>query len=89
MSTRPYETLIVYSSTWCPDCRAAKAFLDEHDLDYELIEIDEVPGAAERLEAETGKRGVPYFLLDGTRWERAYVPGRGFDREGVRTLLGL
>lgn len=86
---KTFDTLTVYSSTWCPDCRQAKKFLDENGVDYELVEIDKVEGAAELLEKKTGKRGIPYFVLDGERWERAYTPGKGFDREGMRTLLGL
>jgi len=86
---KTYDQLTVYSSTWCPDCTQAKRFLDEHDLDYEIIEIDKVEGAAELLEKTTGKRGIPYFVLDGERWERAYIPGKGFDRDGMTKLLGL
>lgn len=89
MNERPFETLIVYSSTLCPDCRAAKRFLDDHGVTYDVIEIDEDPDAARLLEQKTGKRGVPYFVLDGTRWERAYIPKQGFDREGMASLLGL
>jgi glutaredoxin len=89
MSEKSYNKLTVYSSTWCPDCRQAKSFLDEHGVDYELIEIDKVDGAAELLEEKTGKRGIPYFLLDDERWVRAYIPKQGFDREGMAELLGL
>jgi glutaredoxin len=84
-----HPKLTVYSSTMCADCRQAKRFLDEHGVAYETIEIDRDPEAARRLEEKTGKRGVPYFVLDDERWVRAYVPRRGFDREGMTELLGL
>ena len=89
MADRPYETLTVYSSTWCGDCRVAKRFLEEKGVAYELIEIDQDEAAAKRLEEKTGKRGIPYFVLDGERWVRAYIPGRGFDRRGMSELLGV
>jgi len=89
MTAKPYAKLTVYSSTWCPDCREAKRFLEEHGVEYELIEIDKDPAAAELLEAKTGKRGIPYFVLDDERWVRAYIPKRGFDREGMKDLLGI
>ena len=89
MSEKTYSKLTVYSSTWCPDCRQAKSFLDEHGVAYDLIEIDKVDGAAELLEEKTGKRGIPYFVLDDERWVRAYIPKQGFDREGMTELLGL
>lgn len=89
MSDRPYDKLTVYSSTWCPDCRQAKAFFDEHGLDYELVEIDKDPAAAVLLEEKTGKRGIPYFVLDDEKWVRAYIPHEGFDRQGMTELLGV
>ncbi|MCB1150137.1 glutaredoxin family protein [bacterium] len=89
MTDKPYTKLTVYSSTWCGDCRVAKKFLEEHGVDYELIEIDKDPAAAELLEAKTGKRGIPYFVLDDERWVRAYIPKQGFDREGMAELLGV
>jgi glutaredoxin len=88
-TSRGYETLALYSSTRCGACRQARRFLDEHGIVYELIEIDRDERAAERLEAETGKRGVPYLLLDDERWVRAYIPRQGFDRAGVAALLGV
>ena len=45
--------------------------------------------SAKLLEEKTGKRGIPYFVLDGERWERAYIPKQGFDRAGMTELLGL
>jgi hypothetical protein len=56
---------------------------------YELIEIDRDEGVARLLEERTGKRGIPYFVLDDEEWVRAYVPRRGFDREGMKARLGL
>jgi hypothetical protein len=34
--------LIVYSSTWCPDCREAKRFLEKHKIPYTEINIETV-----------------------------------------------
>jgi len=89
MGGKNYATLTVYSATWCPDCRVAKRFLDEHGVAYDTVEIDRDEDAARLLEERTGKRGIPYFVLDGERWVRAYVPRQGFDREGMAELLGL
>ena len=89
MADRPYRKLTLYSATSCPACRQAKRFLDEHDLAYELIEIDRDADAARHLEERTGKRGVPYVVLDDERWVRAYIPRQGFDRAGMTELLGL
>lgn len=70
--------LEVYVSTFCGDCRRLKGQLQEHDITYSTVNISSVDGAAEKLESETGKRGVPYVLVNGSRWVRGYhreVPG--------------
>ena len=30
----------MYASPWCPDCRAAKRFLDSHGIQYTEINVD-------------------------------------------------
>ncbi|MEZ5992438.1 MAG: glutaredoxin family protein [Planctomycetota bacterium] len=71
--------LEVYVSTFCFDCTRLKRLLDTHGIAYETVNISSVAGAAERLERETGKRGVPYVLVNGQHWVRGYhleQPGR-------------
>jgi hypothetical protein len=36
------------------------------------VDIETVPGAADKLEAETGKRAIPFVLVGGKRWVRGY-----------------
>jgi mycoredoxin len=64
--------LEVYSAAWCPDCRRLEAWLAQHDVAHRKVDIETVPGAAEKLEAETGKRAIPFVLVDGGRWVRGY-----------------
>ena len=70
------QQIQLYSASWCPDCTRAIRFLDEHDVTYEKIDISENPAAAELLEAKTGKKGIPFLVVDG-EWIRAYTPGGG------------
>ncbi len=75
--------LQIYKTSWCPDCARLDHFLSSLNLSLGAVDIDLVEGAAERLEAETGKRGVPYVLVNGCKWIRGYhkeLPGR-FDPE--------
>jgi mycoredoxin len=83
--------LQVYSAPWCPDCRRLDRWLQENDVPHAKVDLDIVPGAAEKLERETGKRAIPFILVNGQRWVRGYhreIPSR-FDPEIlVRDLLG-
>jgi mycoredoxin len=80
--------LIVYSSFWCPDCRTAKRFLDEHKIPYKDIDVETTPGAIEEIVRHTGKRAVPQFVIDG-EWVQPYVPGKGFLHEAMAKRLGV
>jgi glutaredoxin len=64
--------LTVYSATWCPDCTRLARWLENADVRYTEVNIDRDPAAAAKLEAETGKRAVPFILIDGKRWVRGY-----------------
>jgi mycoredoxin len=80
--------LLVYSASWCRDCRTAKRFLDDRAIPYKEINIDTTPGAADELFANVGKHAVPQFVLDG-KWIQPYRPGQGFLYEEMSTLFGV
>lgn len=80
--------LIVYSSSWCPDCRIAKRFLAKHNLPYKEVDIEETPGAAQEIIARTGQRSIPQFVINGV-WVQPYRPGEGFLYEEMSALLGI
>jgi mycoredoxin len=80
--------LVVYSATWCRDCREAMRFLDAHGISYTVIDIEETPGAAEEVRAHTGKYAIPQFVIDG-EWVQPYRPGRGFLYAEMKARFGL
>ena len=54
----------MYTTTWCPDCRMAKKYLDTKGIAYEEINVETVPGAAELvMSINAGKRKVPTFVV--------------------------
>jgi glutaredoxin len=82
--------LQVYTAAWCPDCRALDRWLAANGVPHSKVGIDAVEGAAEKLEMETGKRAVPFILVNGRRWVRGYhreLPGRFSPEVLVRELL--
>jgi mycoredoxin len=69
--------VLVYSASWCRDCREAKRFLDQHNIPYTEIDIEADPSAADEVFRHVGKRAIPQFVVDG-QWIQPYRPGRGF-----------
>jgi glutaredoxin-like protein len=61
-------TIIVYGTTWCGDCRRARRFLQNHQIDYEWINIDQDREAEAYVrEVNHGNRSVPTILFpDGS-----------------------
>jgi mycoredoxin len=80
--------LVLYSAFWCPDCRVAKRFLQQHGLSYKEIDIENTPGAAEEVVARTGKRAIPQFVIDG-EWVQPYRQGEGFLYDEMSERLGI
>ena len=54
----------IYTTTWCPDCRMAKKYLDTKGIAYEEINVETIPGAADLvMSINSGKRKVPTFVV--------------------------
>jgi len=80
--------VLLYSAPWCPDCRTAKRFLENHEISYKEINIETTPGATEEVIRRTGKRAIPQFVIDG-KWVQPYRLGEGFLYEEMSELLGV
>ena len=80
--------LTVYTAAWCRDCREAKRFLQKHNIPFNEVDIERVPGAADEVLAHVGKKAIPQFVIDG-KWVQPYRPGQGFLYEEMSALLGV
>lgn len=61
------KSVIMYTTTWCGDCHAAKRYLDSRGVAYREVNIEETPGAAEQvMRWAGGYRTVPTFDINGT-----------------------
>lgn len=59
-------SITMYSTTWCPDCRRAKAFLKERGVEFREVDIEKDPAAEEIvIKANNGKRKVPTLEVGG------------------------
>ncbi len=60
----------VYALSTCPWCKKVKKLLDDHNVEYDAIDVDLVQGedqaqALEEMEKLTGKRSFPVTVIDG------------------------
>ena len=60
--------ITIYGAPWCPDCRRSKQFLGEQRIDFDWIDIDQDPAAAEFVRAKNdGKQIIPTIVFpDGS-----------------------
>jgi len=69
------KRIVIYTTSWCPDCRAAKKFLQAKSLPYEEIDIGKSPeAAAVVMKLNDGMKKVPTLDIEGT-----IVSGDRFD----------
>ena len=55
--------IVMYSTSWCSDCKATKMALNNLGLPFKEIDIDADPeGEQKVLEANAGKRSVPTLV---------------------------
>ncbi len=58
--------VLLYITAWCGDCRRAVRFLDEFEIPYRTVDIEEHPDAVGVVESlNRGSRSVPTILVDG------------------------
>lgn len=73
--------LLMYTTTWCPDCKRFKRALEKQGIACPEVDIDAVPAAAERLAEKTGRTAIPYLEIDDGPMVRGWHSGApgGFD----------
>ena len=75
----------VYSLSTCPWCKKVKKYLDDNNVQYDVIEVDLTKGkeqkkALEEVEKLTGKRSFPVTVIN----EKAIT---GFKQEEIDGAL--
>ena len=63
-----HKHLIVYGTTWCPDCKRSKQFLGEQRIHYDWVDIEKDAEAMTYVEqVNQGKRIIPTIVFpDGS-----------------------
>jgi glutaredoxin-like YruB-family protein len=74
--------VILYTTPTCTYCKSAKAFFEEHGIDYEEIDVSRDVEKAQELIEKSGQTGVPVIEIDG----EIII---GFDKRRIAKALGL
>lgn len=54
-----------YGTPYCPDCAMSKRVLDEKGIEYQYINLEDDPDAAEKvMELNNGMQSVPTIVFD-------------------------
>lgn len=54
----------MYGADWCGDCRRAKAWFNEHDVDFTYVDLVDNPDETERvLERNNGLKKIPVIVF--------------------------
>lgn len=59
------EKITFYGADWCHDCKRAKAYLKENNIEYDFIDVDLDKTATNLVEKiNNGKRIIPTIIID-------------------------
>lgn len=62
----PEATVTMYTTSWCPDCEAAKRYLTDKGVEFREVDIEDDETAAELVASlNGGKRSVPTLVAGG------------------------
>ena len=80
-ATSPGQTsnVVMYSTSWCSACKAARDYLAQHNIPYEDHDVEHDSEAAEKFHS-LGGNGVPLIIVNGKQME-------GFDPEWIESSL--
>ena len=60
-------SLTMYGAEWCGDCRRSKKLLDEAGINYEYVDLETAPGAADLARTISGRTNIPVIVFpDGS-----------------------
>ncbi len=68
MADTTSSPIMLYITSWCPDCRRARAFFDRRQIAYVSVDIEKDPdGMALVKKLNRGMRSVPTIVFpDGS-----------------------
>jgi len=57
------QSVVIYSSDWCPFCIRAKSLLNQKGVDFEEIKVDGKRALREEMARKAGRTSVPQIWI--------------------------
>ena len=57
------KTVTMYGADWCKDCRRAEAFMNEHGIEFNYIDLIAQPDMADVAEEISGRKNIPVVVF--------------------------
>lgn len=76
----------IYTWSYCPFCQNAKKLLEEKNIDFEEIVLDNKQTELEQLRKQTGQRTVPQIFI-GQNFIGGYSELEDLDQKGKLDTL--
>ncbi|PIT98460.1 MAG: NrdH-redoxin [Candidatus Andersenbacteria bacterium CG10_big_fil_rev_8_21_14_0_10_54_11] len=80
------KSITIYTTQTCGFCKAAKAYLQEHDVPYAEIDVGSDQEKAREMIEKSGQMGVPVIVVGDGVEEEIIV---GFDQERLAAAAGI
>jgi len=81
-ATQHYPKIVLYSTSWCPHCKAAKAYLTEHDIPFINRDVEVDDEAMQLLTGKYKSKAVPVIVIGDDD-----VVLKGFDQAAFEKAL--
>lgn len=79
-------SVTIYSTQTCGYCKAAKEFMNSHNVEYTEIDVGSDQDKAREMIEKSGQMGVPVIVIGESDTEQMIV---GFDQAKLAELLGI
>ena len=83
-AAKQYPQIVLYSTAWCPHCRAAKEYLTKNDIPFINRDVEIDAKAMEDLTIKYNSTGVPVIVFGKGKDE---VVMKGFTPERFQETL--
>jgi len=71
--------ITLYGASWCPYCRSARAYLSQHGVAFQEVDID-TPSGRYAYDMAGGRTGVPLLIVGNRRVQ-------GFSQKGYDAVF--